>query len=95
MPLSVIPAKAVFQFFQAVADLLDPGFRQCDDFLRVHHDDLVKSSAAPTRRHYNEKRLALSANLFFYCLGARDHVIANLKREAKQFGDNLVNIKKH
>jgi hypothetical protein len=36
MPLSVIPAKAELQFFQAVADLLDPGFRQCDDFLRDH-----------------------------------------------------------
>ena len=35
-PLTVIPAKAGIQSFQAVADHLDSGFHRSDDFLRIH-----------------------------------------------------------
>jgi hypothetical protein len=33
-PLSVIPVKTGIQYFQAVAEHLDPGFHRGDDFLR-------------------------------------------------------------
>ena len=36
IPISVIPAKAGIQFFQAVADHPDSGFHRGDDFLRDH-----------------------------------------------------------
>jgi len=35
-PLPVIPVKTGIQYFQAVAEHLDPGFHRGDDFLRVH-----------------------------------------------------------
>jgi len=34
MPFFVIPAKARIQFFQVVANCLDPGFHRGDDFLQ-------------------------------------------------------------
>ena len=34
--LTVIPAKAGIQYFQAVATIMDSGFHRSDDFLRGH-----------------------------------------------------------
>jgi hypothetical protein len=34
---SVIPAKAGIQYFETVANFLDPGFHRGDDFLRRHN----------------------------------------------------------
>jgi hypothetical protein len=41
-PFFIIPAKAVIQFFQLVAEFFDTGFHRSNDFLRNHQNSLIK-----------------------------------------------------